>query len=125
MDNNKSYIERRKRYSRNKLRHRSQDKVNSPLLLLRVNICLGVLVLIVISSYIDYAPANVLCEGVENLVEKNMQSEDIKKLVGSIWEYVAEGDISVMAKNNNADFYLDPEIIDQIEAKKNIQKKTQ
>lgn len=129
MDNNKSYIERRKRYSRSAHRRKAVGRAgqwNTSLFLLRINICMGALVLIVIASYIDSKPTNTFCDNVQVLVEKNTQLEDIRTFAEAMYNCISQGDISVMAENNSSDFYLDQEVVKQIENKKSdSQKKTE
>lgn len=80
MDNNRDYIERRNRiYAAGKRwRIKPRKQWNSSLFFLRLNICLGLAVIVIMASYIDTAPTEAFCEGVNKLIGENMSVDDVK-----------------------------------------------
>lgn len=130
MDNNKSYIERRNRIkSRRSRRHiKPRKQWNSSLFFLRANICMGIAVVIIMASYIDTAPTNAFCNGVKNIIGKNLSVDEVKSAAIAIYSGVVQGDMSVMAGNAKHNTTLDSEIVEQINSRSNIyynnQKKT-
>ena len=127
MDNNRDYIERRNRiYAAGKRRRiKPRKQWNSSLFFLRLNICLGLAVIVIMASYIDTAPTEAFCEGVNKLIGENMSVDDVKNTFEKMYAELSHGNIPVMAKDSENTVTLDPEIKEQINQRTNSQKKTE